>query len=70
MLETDGLGASDDSRFDDTIEQGESHVSVYEQSAVTVMLFYSEALLLFCDSSTECEIEGESLAQCTALGLP
>jgi len=61
---TDRLGASDDNRIDVTIEQGERYVCVYEQSAVTVMLFYSQALLLFCDSSTECETEVDSLAQC------
>ena len=64
MLETDGLGASDDHRIGDTIEQGERYVCVYEQSAFTVIMFCSEALLLFCDSSTECETEVDSLAQC------
>ena len=66
---TDRLGASDDNRIDDTIEQGKSYVCVYEQGAVTVM-FCSEALILFCDSSTECEIEVDSLAQCTSVSLP
>ena len=63
---TDRLGASDDNRIDVTIEQGERYVCVYEQCAVTVIMFCSEALLLFCDSSTQCEIEVDSLAQCNS----
>jgi len=50
---TDRLVASDDNRIDVTIEQGEIYVCVYEQGAVTVIMFCSEALLLFCDSSTD-----------------